>query len=371
MANIRVRTNSKGARSWQVRIKYTRHGTQQTETRTFSAPQFSRNDAKAWAREREAQLIEGESITEQDRTITLGDLTARYIQEYEKDAKWGKTKANDLRLLMKRSIAKRPVIDLKARDFIEHIRLRREGGVSASTANNDLIWWRTIYKIAIGAWDFPLSTDAIESAAVVCRQHRLIAKPNKRDRRPSLDELESILRHATRGDGRQQIPLSEIILFQIFSARRIAETCRLEWDDYDRENATVLVRDMKDPRNKDGNHITVSLPPQAIAIIDRQPTGRPYDRFIFPYNGRSVGSLFNRACKLTGVKNLRLHDLRHEGTSWLFETGLDIPRVSKVTGHRSWGGLQRYAHIEGLEHKDKYEGWIWLRSANPARLTVV
>lgn len=58
-----------------------------------------------------------------------------------------------------------------------------------------------------------------------------------------------------------------------------------------------------------------------------------------------MSAAFTRACKLLGIDDLHLHDMRHEGTSRLFEMGLTIPRVAAVTGHRSRASLQRYTHL--------------------------
>lgn len=38
---------------------------------------------------------------------------------------------------------------------------------------------------------------------------------------------------------------------------------------------------------------------------------------VFPYNGRSVGTAFRRACRELGIDDLRFHDLRHEAASRL------------------------------------------------------
>jgi len=130
----------------------------------------------------------------------------------------------------------------------------------------------------------------------------------------------------------------------------------------------ALVRDMKDPRRKAGNDRMVSLTDQAAHIIERQPRT---DARIFPWQSVSVGDAFSRGCKMAGIKDLRLHDLRHECTSWLFELGHDIPRVSQVTGHQSWSSLQVYAHLEGLETGDKYAGWRWTPTPRVSRLEVV
>jgi site-specific recombinase XerD len=40
------------------------------------------------------------------------------------------------------------------------------------------------------------------------------------------------------------------------------------------------------------------------------------------------------------------HDLRHEGTSRLFEAGLSIEKVALVTGHKDWRMLQRYTNLK-------------------------
>ena len=64
--------------------------------------------------------------------------------------------------------------------------------------------------------------------------------------------------------------------------------------------------------------------------------------------------------QLLGIEDLRFHDLRHEGTSRLFELGHDIPRVAQHTGHRSWQNLQRYTHLTDHGVVDKYKGWNWL-----------
>jgi integrase len=368
MASISTRRRKDGSTSWVVRIKYTHHGEQRVESRTFSSKQYRRRDAAAWAARREEAIQAGQLARLEDRQVTLAMLTQRYIEEYEEVAAWGKTKANDLRHLQGYDIAQRPVAALTAQDYIAHIRHRRATGAGAATANNDLIWWRIILKMAAGAWNAPVSTEALDSAAMVLRAHKVVSRSRRRTRRPTRQELDALLAHFADQDGRAQIPMVDLVLFQLFSARRIAETCRLRWADTDLAARRVLVRDMKDPRRKTGNDTWVTLTRQAAAILDRQPRG---GERVFPYDSKSVGAAFRRGCKMVGIDDLRLHDLRHEATSWLFEAGLDIPRVAQVTGHKSWGSLQRYAHLEGTEAKDKYAHWRWLRHRNPGRLRAV
>ncbi len=62
-------------------------------------------------------------------------------------------------------------------------------------------------------------------------------------------------------------------------------------------------------------------------IIKRQPRAEGQE-FVFPYNPRSVGAAFTRACKVLEIADLHFHDLRHEATSRLFERGYSIQEVA-------------------------------------------
>ena len=52
------------------------------------------------------------------------------------------------------------------------------------------------------------------------------------------------------------------------------------------------------------------------------------------------------ACKDLAIKDLHLLDLRHAGTSRLFEAGLAIEHVALVTGHKDWKMMRRYPHLK-------------------------
>ena len=112
---------------------------------------------------------------------------------------------------------------------------------------------------------------------------------------------------------------------------------------------------MKHPGEKVGNHQWLDLPPEAMAIVRRQPLSGPR---IFPASTDAISAAFTRACKILDIPDLHFHDLRHEGISRLFELGWTIPHVATVSGHRSWKSLERYTHIK--QRGDKYQGWGWL-----------
>tara|TARA_R100000935_G_scaffold42144_1_gene63818 strand:- start:41 stop:529 length:489 start_codon:yes stop_codon:yes gene_type:complete len=154
------------------------------------------------------------------------------------------------------------------------------------------------------------------------------------------------------------IPMKKIIPFQIFSTRRISETCRIEWEDLDLEKKRVLVRDAKHPRKKKGNHRWASLCDRSIAIILSMPKVEGEPR-IFPYKSHSVGSIWSRARNWAHINDLRLHDMRHEGISHHFELQKSIQDVAKISLHEKWDTLKSYTHVTELGYIDKYENWSW------------
>ena len=125
--------------------------------------------------------------------------------------------------------------------------------------------------------------------------------------------------------------------------------CRILWDDLDIQGEWVMVRDRKDPRKKEGNHMRVPLLGGAMEIILKQP--RVSSR-IFPYNSRSVTAGFRKTRNILGIEDLRYHDLRREGASRLLEQGYSIERVAQVTGHRDLNMLWRI-YTDLNPHKDK------------------
>lgn len=178
----------------------------------------------------------------------------------------------------------------------------------------------------------------------------LIANSAERTRRPTLDELNKLMDHfAKRREG--SAPMTAIILFAIFSTRRLSEITRLKRADL--EGDRIWVRDMKDPKKKLGNDVLVHLPEPALQLLKERIGGE----VLFPYNPHAISASFTQACSFLEIEDLHFHDLRHEGVSHLFELGWTIPQVSAVSGHRSWTSLKRYTQLR--RSGNKYKDWKW------------
>jgi integrase len=197
----------------------------------------------------------------------------------------------------------------------------------------------------------------INEARFAMRHMGLTAQSKRRDRRPTLDEMNRIVEYLRRRNlwHKGAMPMEYVTLFAIFSTRRLGEIARLERDHVDARRGKILVYDMKDPKKKLGNNVWVDVSAEAIRVLQAVPTTGA--RF-FPYTVSAMSDAFKEARVECGVEELTFHDLRHEGVSRLFEMGHSIPEVSAMSGHKSWANLRRYTHLE--QCGDKYAGWQWL-----------
>jgi integrase len=359
MGTIITRKREDGKPSYLCQISRKHAGKTIRENRTFR----DHKTAQAWLRQREAELDDPKAFRAATQGAkTLADAISRYVDEYGGEI--GKTKSACLGAIRRHSIASMSCADIDSKDIVAFARtigsVTGLANPSPSTIGNYLSHLGAVFAVAKKAWGYPLDPEAMSDALFVLRKQRAVSKSEKRDRRPTLDELNSLLETFEERQQRapRSAPMVDIIIFALFSTRRQEEITRIEWADFEpstaKHPARVLVRDMKNPGAKKGNDIWCELPVEAEAIIKRQP--RKAD-CIFPYGIDGISAAFTRACKLLDIHDLRFHDLRHEGVSRLFELGWNIPHVALVSGHRSWASLQRYAHLR--QRDDKFAGWKW------------
>lgn len=340
MATIRPRRKRDGSMSYTAVVRKRRHGViVHDESRTFSR----KSAAVEWGRRREVELEDPEALARAAAGDTsVGAFIGWYIKEFGQDA--GRSKLATLRALQRMPLADLDATALTTAPLIAHVRARRKQGAGPATAGNDLTFLGTVLRAALAVRGDPVSPAVVSDARTACRELRLISKSRKRSRRPTADELQRLDDYFSRRDGRSQIPMRDVMWFAVHSARRESEICRLMWADCSEADRTGIVRDAKHPREKLGNHRTFAMTAEAWEILHRQPAIKGEPR-VFPYNSKSVGAAFTRACKMLGIEDLRFHDLRHEATSRLFERGYQIHEVAQFTLHESWNELKRYTNL--------------------------
>lgn len=301
------------------------------ESKTFRKKELARIYGK-----KRLQEIENEQVGIK-KSITLGALFDLYIEDRDLWDNTGRTKQYVIKMLRDCDIAKIQSNSLKTSDLIKHCKERREAGAKPPTIYHDISYLRAVMKKAKPVFDIEANYIVFEEALPTLLDMKLIGKSEKRTRRPTQIELEKLKiglenRQNKRANGDVRIPYLDLLEFSILTCMRIGEVCSIRWDDLNTENKTVLIRDRKDPRKKEGNHMIAPLLGESFDIAIRQPDK---NELIFPYNSRSVSAGFQRVRNELGIKDLRYHDLRREGASRLFEQGYTIEEVAQVTGHRN------------------------------------
>lgn len=320
---------------------------------------FSKNTlAKSWGAKRVAYLEE-HGIPEKapeglpESIVTVGDLLQKY--EQHPNIKVGRSKKSAIAVLGRSPIADVKLSEIKSSDFISHCQMRKAQGISPSTISKDITELGVALESASPLFSIKVDPTPLADAKKWLRNMGLISASQKRSRRPTSEEVNRILEVLERKALRAYsgAPFHEIFMFSILTCMRIGEVCRIKWSDVSESQRAVIVRDRKDPRKKEGNHMSVPLLGDAWTILQRQPKN---DERIFPYNEKTITDMFRRVRDELGIEDLRYHDLRREGASRLFEAGFSIEEVAQVTGHRSLNILwQVYTELFPKTLHDKFD----------------
>lgn len=318
---------------WRALIRRKGHAIQ---CKTFQ----TKARAVEWARGIEADIDAG-----RPPQVATGLTVAKVIQTYrdlrEKSRPIADTSTEHYTLRqLSDGLGALAVASLKPADLVGYCTMRRdEHGAGPYTCLMDVSKLGTAMRYAGMALSAPLP-DVVAAARPLLMHLGLIGGGGKRERRPTEDEIAAILAHMEKGRGAM---FADIVRFAILTAMRQGEITRLAWADLDADKRLVLIRDRKDPRKKAGNDQWVPLLGDAWAITQRQPKT---DARIFPIYAGTVSKYFTECCAALSIPDLHFHDLRHEGTSRLFEQGYALQQVAVVTGHKDWRHLKRYTNLK-------------------------
>lgn len=322
---------------WRVQVR--RSGLYRAATFT------SKREARDWSIGIEAQAahISASGFAPVPKTATVADLIDKYNEAFTRDQ--GRTKAATLAML-KRQIGKVKLTHLSAvvlRDFIDR---RQEDGAGGVTISADLSYLSAVIKWGRHARQLDLPERLALDARASLVHRGLNTRAKEREREPTDAELDRLYT-LWRNNPRQRIDMPMLCQFALATGMRQGEICRLQVEDVNRERRTVLIRDRKDPRNKQGNNQTVPLLEAAWTIVEPLLQDRT-EGSIFNVHEPSVSTAFTRGCQNVEppIIDLHFHDLRHRATASFFRMGLDIPRVALMTGHKTWAMLRRYTAIK-------------------------
>lgn len=257
-----------------------------------------------------------------------------------------------LKRLQRDPIGKIIAAELTEDDVLEFCKRRlHEDEVKPGTINQDVTYLAGALKYARAAWKDckEISAKCIEDVVPFLSKNGYIGKSIPRTRRPLCEEIYALVAYfaAPVRRGKQRVmDMGLMTLWQYYSGRRVGESCALLWEDWNRDEQTILVRKMKDPKNRNKQKV-VAIPEEAQALLTALWDIRnPSEPRIFPFNKKSVCAAYTHAKKPgrampEGINDLHLHDSRRDVTSRLLEKGYTSEQTILVTGHETTGGAFR------------------------------
>ena len=169
-------------------------------------------------------------------------------------------------------------------------------------------------------------------------------RENKRDRFLSTEELAQLGAACQRCDqdgtmGRSFLALVRLL---IFTGARLSEIQKARWEWVDIKSGVLRL-----PDSKTGAKIII-LPAPALEVLARvtRISGNPY--IITGEDNRYMVSVWKPwaiLCERAGLKDVRLHDLRHSFASIGAAGGMSLTIIGSLLGHKQTQTTSRYAHL--------------------------
>ena len=172
------------------------------------------------------------------------------------------------------------------------------------------------------------------------RRVRRLRDDNERTRYLTLDEQERLLAVMV---GRYANSIKPVFIFAVNTGMRRGEILNLGWSDISWERNVIVVRKAKNGR---GRSVPINRP---VAEVLKAQLQLVNSEKVFSVSPKALWSAFTTLTRRAGVKNLRLHDLRHTFATRLSDAGTDPFTIADILGHRNLNVTKRYTHV--LESK--------------------
>lgn len=272
------------------------------------------------------RVLESRVKKSQAVSYTLGKLLVKYKREVTAHKKSATSEAYRIGKVLRADIAKRSIYTLGPDDVQAFLDELAADGVSESGRRKYCALLSHVFNTAGRRWHLKVSNPI---AAM-----ELPAASKARDRRLEKNEAQKILKALAKDNP----TASAYVRLAIETAMRRSELLSLTW-----ENVNLRTRVADLPETKNGDARRVPLSTEAIKVLRSLPQ-RKKGR-VLPITVSALRGAWDRAKEEAGIENLRIHDLRHEATSRLFEKGLNPMEAAAVTGHKTLQMLKRYTHL--------------------------
>jgi len=287
--------------------------------------------AERWAREREQEVDLGFISTGSAQRTLMRDLIAQYGRDITPNKRGSTQEQSRLRLLSM-AFYDITLYQLTPKTIMDFVASRREV-VGSDTIRRDLSVLSSVVEVARSQWGHQILDNPVQSVLRSVNRQKLLRRRVERDRRLAPGEYRRLL-------SASHPVMRQLIRLAIETAMRRKELANVRKAHLRHDGLLI-------PDDKTDRSVVIPISRRARRIIDRLG-GKG-----FAMRPDSITQCFSRACVRAGIEDLRVHDLRHEATSRLFDKGLSVAEVAMITRHASWGSLKTYTHLTRARVADK------------------
>lgn len=290
-------------------------------------------DAERWARSLEAELDRNGALpdTRPAERMTLAELLVRYRDEISPKKRSAISEVARINAILRRSICHRTLALLSTADLAAY-RDERLTTVAPATVVRELNTISHAIDTARREWGIHLAQNP-------CKLVRRPSLPRGRTRRLEGNEEQILLAAADAGRVRYLRPL---IVLSVETGMRRGGLLSLRWEHIDLGRRVAHL-----PVTKNGTSRDVPLSTRAVETLRSLQVGE--SDTVFSVATNAVRLAWERLTRRVGLADLRLHDLRHEAVSRLFERGFNVAEVATISGHRELRMLTRYTHLRAID----------------------
>jgi len=213
-------------------------------------------------------------------------------------------------------------------DLIEKYKAKRKAEVKPASVNRELALLKHMYTKAID-WN-----KATENPV---KKVKLLREDNKKERILSKEEIKRLIEAAEQSDSY----VKQFIIIGLNTGMRKDEILSLKWENIDFRNMFINVTHAKSGKSRKIPMNTVVK--KALESIEKKNDYVFFNPKTKSYT-KNITKAFKTVCRKAGIKNFRIHDLRHTAATKMIEAGVDLVTVSKILGHSSIQMTMRYAH---------------------------
>ena len=221
-------------------------------------------------------------------------------------------------------ISKADVIALMAKHRTTH---------APGSCNRLLILLRYVFSCAL-KWEIP-GVKTNPTAGIP-----LMKEDNVKERFLSTEEAQRLYGVLTRSDN---VMLQYIVPMLILTGARKREVLDARWEDFDYERRLWRIH-----TTKLGKPRFVPMSDGVVTLLESVPRLGSQWAFPNPKTLKPYVSIFHSwhsaRCE-AGLKDVRIHDLRHSYASFLVNAGRSLYEVQRLLGHTQIKTTQRYAHL--------------------------